>query len=245
MSKYIVPEDELETYLAKVELMARGLRAKIEKVSRWADSQPNPWDDDDIRSRLLGSCMNISTTLLINLRLLRSVIFNNNWWANFAPEYQSKHWNLIRNWQVTHLRNSTYIIFFSLIESQFRQLLPYVVPVKGNQKTKSFYTVYTTLFKELKLSSDSIELFDLARLTRNSIHNNMHHVNENGTTSSRKFIFGGKQFVFEHEKKIPRVHERFFIDVMEAMFDVVTAVIKHQNVQTLTSPILGIYQSTK
>jgi len=91
---------------------------------------------------------------------------------------------------------------FSAIESAFWIYLREIDPVACNNGTAEYEAIYNSLFKKLKLQQrqDYIELLDLLRHIRNTIHNNGVYFHKSGL--DKTLPYKGKKYNFEKGKAV-------------------------------------------
>jgi hypothetical protein len=91
---------------------------------------------------------------------------------------------------------------FSAIESAFWIYLREIDPVACNNGTAEYEAIYNSLFKKLKLQQrqDYIELLDLLRHIRNTIHNNGVYFHKSGL--DKTLPYKGKKYNFEIGKPV-------------------------------------------
>lgn len=188
---------------------------------------PN-WDNNtDLRRTVLTFCNKAVLNLGLSLRMIDTTLYSTreNWWTKFAPEFDQEYADKLTKFHNTTLSNTTFLVFFSLIESEIRQLSYYLFEDGSRVSVRPFKQVYEKVFKHLELPNH-IDTFDFARYIRNCIHTNMHYMNSQ-LQDKKGVIFNGKSYDFLHGKLIPYDSKDCFLSIMKALFDSIVLTIKH------------------
>lgn len=115
-------------------------------------------------------------------------------------------------------------LVFSAIESAMRLLLRKINPVACNGATTEFKSVYDCLLRtELRLeeAQNWVEMLDLFRLIRNTLHNNGVYFHK--SCNSVTVPYRGKTYEFKHGEKIDFV----FWDLKLSLLDDVIWLVRH------------------
>jgi hypothetical protein len=102
----------------------------------------------------------------------------------------------------------------------------------SSARTREFQAVFETLFKN-KLSKQldhGLQLAELMRLLRSTVHNNGLHVHRN---SSKEVICNGKSYVFENMKAPEYLSWDLLIELLELQASVVRDVGSDQTIRQI------------
>jgi len=114
---------------------------------------------------------------------------------------------------------------FSTVESGLRVLLKAIDPQACHQGTAEFKNIYECLLRSklTSLPADSIELLDLFRLVRNTVHNNGVFFHKSGQNATA--IYKGKTYQFQQGMAINFTGFDFVIsltsDIVNLLVDVI------------------------
>ncbi|MBW8035957.1 MAG: hypothetical protein FVQ79_10075 [Planctomycetes bacterium] len=131
--------------------------------------------DKDARITSFSKLINVFNSLLLALTFISKHLLRKDWWqANYSetiPEYDL----LILVQEFESFSKMAFVQFlFSSVESSFRLFLRALDPEACKGGTAEFISIYECLFKS-KLSAcphEGIEILELLRPVRNTIHNN-------------------------------------------------------------------------
>lgn len=130
---------------------------------------------------------------------------------------------------------------FSSIESSLRLYLRAVAPSACSQGTASFNSVYECLFKSHLCCepTQGIELLELLRNVRNTIHNNGVYFSK--TSANQQIAWKGNQFSFEHGKPVGFVTWPFLLEIVEALQKMVGQVVTDPKLIGISTNIIDPY----
>ena len=141
-------------------------------------------------------------------------IFHNlsrkDWWDEFSNSGNESDYISLTSDYSQIIKSSSFNSVFILIEDLFRLL--------ARSGTGSIFTISPT--QNLKPIYDHvlnriglpqfIPLFDILRITRNTIHNNGYYISPNG--SNAKISYDGRNFELRKLEKVDFVDERFLLE---------------------------------
>jgi hypothetical protein len=136
-------------------------------------------------------------------------------------------------------------LLFSITESSLRIFLRAFDPNACNSSTNTFESIYNCLFKS-KLSicpTEGIELLDLFRHTRNTIHNN--GVYFNSKKQDKVVIWRGISYEFKHATPISFVTWQHIVNISDAIQSLLYTVITDKNLRVINHEIKDPYQITE
>jgi len=133
-------------------------------------------------------------------------------------------------------------LLFSITDSSLRIFLRALDPNACDGGTNRFESIYKCLFKS-KLSicpSEGIELLDLYRNSRNTIHNN--GVYFNPKKQDIVVIWCGKPYEFKHATPINFVTWQHIVNISDAIQSLLYTVITDKNLRAVNHEIKDPYQ---
>jgi len=157
--------------------------------------------EDDVRVTLTGSSGNILHCYLLHLEMVISTLCQPNWWKNVCgkPEPDANDKN--RMYNLDQISKFLYFVhFYSQIEWNYRIILQAVKPATSKiTLLDNWKNIYSCLFKITSLEKYA-NLFDIARLVRNAIHNNGYYLDQKQGDISIEWA--GHKYHFENGKQI-------------------------------------------
>ncbi len=123
---------------------------------------------------------------------------------------------------------------FSATESSFRQLLRAINLEKCNGGSADFRSVYECLIREelgLPGAKDYIDMLDLFRLIRNTVHNNGVYFQKSG--DSREVTYQGMVYQFKHGQKIDTVMWHLCLSILNDVIGLFITITSHARVLSL------------
>jgi len=197
------------------------------------------WDViHDARLTIFAKVINVANSTQLALTFIGQHLLDPFWWQNTAKEAIPSD---SANIYINEYNNFTKIGFvqfvFSSIESGFRIFLRALDPTACNNGAAEFKSIYECLLKS-KLSStpkESIELLDLLRFIRNTIHNNGIYYSRAGT--NEQVIYKGRSYQFIYSKAVDFVTWGFIISVVRDLVDLAAQVVFDPNVVILSGTI--------
>lgn len=192
----------------------------------------------DARISAYTKAINAINSTHLALTFIAKHLLHDEWWAAIThkqiPDADKKVY-------VVEFVNFTTIAFvqglFLVVESSLRIFLRALDSSACNGGTAEFKSIYDCLFKS-KLSSaphEGIELLDLFRLVRNTVHNNGIYFHKTGKDTSVNW--GGETFVFKHGAPIDFATLEFVIRISKAVRKLLREVVEDASLRAIRAPI--------
>jgi hypothetical protein len=185
----------------------------------------------DVRLALYGLTGNALVTGLLNLKMVKTTLLNNQWWdvnIPYVPELPRRQHQTDEFVQQSKI--AVFLLFFSFYESIIRVLLRAIRPGACNNAFDAFASIYTCLLAHLGLKQH-IPLLDFARTLRNLIHNNGVYINKTGRNES--LSFSGQTYLFEHGKRVTFAFPTLFLAIYEQTLTLSNDITAHPEVINL------------
>lgn len=227
--------EDIIALVKKLERLQNQLAREKDEVSKEYDSfKPETDARISIYSKLMNSC----NSLRLALTFMATNLMDLQWWKVTSkwiiPEKDIAIY--IKEFESFSKIGFIQLIFMS-IESSLRLYLRKLAPTACNNGTAEFKTIYECLFRThlSKIPNEGIELLDLLRNIRNTIHNNGVYFHKDGGNSS--VTWRGQTYNFEYGKPIDFVTWDFILKVLEAIGGLVEEVVKDSNLKAVTDEI--------
>ncbi len=191
-------------------------------IKKYHDEAKERFPEKDIRISFFGLTGNVLHSLLLFLVATIQTIADPEWWKKSygRAELTDQDMAAIRNIESLS-KHSFFVFFFSRIETIFRKTTNLVSPGFDTTGHKSFKLIYDKYLKVLGLNN-YIELFDICRLVRNSIHTNGVYIG-----NDRSINWKGKSYNFVHRSAIDfmSADEIFYLyeELVESINDIVNS----------------------
>jgi hypothetical protein len=197
------------------------------------------WDAvHDARLTTFAKVINVANSAQLALTFVGQHLLDPNWWHGTAKEkIPPNDANIYINEFVNFAKIAFVQFLFSSIESGFRILLRAVDPSACSQGTAEFKSVYECLLRS-KLATTppgGIDLLDLLRFIRNTVHNNGVFFNRSGT--DEQVAYKGKTYSFFYGKAVDFVTWDSLISVAQDLIDLVVAVVSDGSVAGIAGRI--------
>lgn len=192
----------------------------------------------DARITAYSKAINILNSVQLGFTFISKHLLQNQWWQAVArtpipgPDkqiYANEFANFIK---IAYVQG-----IFLAIESSLRIFLRAIDPAACNGGMAEFKSIYECLFKS-KLSAiptDGIELLDLLRLVRNTIHNNGVYFHPSGNDAS--ITWSAETFEFKQGAPVDFVTWEFLIRVSEALRQLLREVVEDTNLKGISAEI--------
>lgn len=187
------------------------------------------WIETDPRVAIFGLPSNALISALITFKLMHSNLTSQNWWLRNVPNIPKDNIQHQMDQFVIHNKIMSFILYFSFFEAEFRRIFLLVHPGECSNGTDSFANIYGKLLKTLDLQSHS-ECIDLARETRNLIHNNGRYLNKNQTDKS--LVYRGQRFAFVNGRKVDFAFQDLLFDITDDLLALSRSVVSAEPVET-------------
>lgn len=199
--------------------------------------RPNWNAGSDARIVLLNKCHNIAKSAELSLAFVGCYLLDSNWWTESHHDPIDMNTIGVVVMEYTQFAKIGFLHqFFGAFDASLRIFLRYLNPNAVKGSTGSFNTVCTVLLsKELPGLSSFLPLLDLFRLTRNTVHNNGMVFTPGGTDAEVKW--GGRTYVFPHEKYVEFVTWDFLFDRGRELVDLAVAIVRHPR---LSAPLSSL-----
>jgi hypothetical protein len=192
----------------------------------------------DARITAFSKLIDVLRSVQLSLIFVSKHLMNKSWWhsvcKNPIPEGETKSYmDGFGRFVKFGLVHGT----FSCVESSMRVFLCALDPGACSRGTAEFKSVYECLLKS-KLSacpSDAIELLDLFRLVRNTIHNNGLHLGKHGKDKS--INWKGTTYQFKHGHPVRFIPLDFIVAICDAVRSLLLVVVKDPNLTGITCEI--------
>lgn len=173
------------------------------------------------------------------LMFLYKDLLNRSWWvANIKQKASESDIQSAAFAFSSYSRMAFIQSTFSSVESSFRLLLRAFDSSACRGGTSNFKSIYECLLKS-KLSqcpTDSVELLDLLRLVRNSVHNNGVYFDRTGQDDA--VTWKGNIYNFRHERPVDFVNWDFCVTVADNVRMLMRNVVEDPNVHAIDRQIL-------
>lgn len=197
------------------------------------------WDFvKDARITTFSKFINVSNSTQLSLTFVGHHLLDPEWWIKTAKkDLPVSDKNIYVN-EYHSISKIAFVQFiFSSIESGLRLILKAVDPNACNNGTAEFKSIYDCILntKLINKPPNSIELLDLLRLVRNTIHNNGVYFHRNGNNQS--VTYKGKQYDFVIEQAIDFVTWEFLIQISKDLLELMNSIIRDETVKNISSTI--------
>jgi len=207
---------------------------KVERLRDHAAAQKSAlclrypsWDViHDARLTTFAKVINVANSAQLALTFVGQHLLDPIWWRGTAKKAIPPN---DANIYINEFENFAKIAFvqflFSSVESGFRILLRAVDPSACSQGTAEFKSVYECLLRSKLMTNPpgAIDLLDLLRFIRNTVHNNGVFFNRAGT--DEQVVYRGNTYSFFYGKAVDFVTWDFLISVADDLVDLVVAVV--------------------
>lgn len=197
------------------------------------------WDvAQDARLTLFAKMINVANSAQLALTFIGQHLLDPLWWQGTAKKAIPVN---DANIYVNEFNNFAKIGFvqflFSSFESGFRVLLRAVDSSACSQGTSEFKSVYECLIKSKLVTTPAgaIDLLDLLRFIRNTVHNNGVFFNRAGT--DEQIVYNGNTYRFLYGKAVDFVTWDFIISVAQDLVDLAVAVVSDASVAEIAGTI--------
>lgn len=192
----------------------------------------------DARITAYSKAINILNSVQLGFTFISKHLLQNQWWQAVARTPISGPDKQIYANEFANFLKIAYVQgIFLAIESSLRIFLRAIDPSACNSGMAEFKSIYECLFKS-KLSAiptDGIELLDLLRLIRNTIHNNGVYFHPSGNDVS--ITWSEETFEFKQGVPVDFVTWEFLIRVSEALRQLLREVVEDTNLKGISVEI--------
>ena len=193
----------------------------------------------DARITTFSKFINVANSTQLLLTFIGQHLLDVEWWKQTAKkEIPTSDKNIYSN-EVQSFTKLGFVQFiFSSVESGIRLILRAIDSTSCSGGTAEFKSIYDTLLNS-KLSvkpEDSIELLDLLRLVRNTIHNNGVYFHRNG--SNQTINYKGVQYNFTIGVPVDFVTWEFLTSISKDLITLLDKIFRDQNVSSIQTTII-------
>lgn len=191
--------------------------------------------EHDARITAFSKLINVLNSLQLSFIFLSKHLLHKQWWEAIArtpiPDYDKQ---VYANEFANFVKVGFVHAMFSSIESSLRLFLRALDPAACKGGMAEFKSIYDCLFSS-KLATrptDGIQLLDLLRLVRNTIHNNGVYFNPRGGNVT--LSWQGQTFQFRQGEPVDFVTWEFLIQVSDALRILLRQVVEDTNLRSIT-----------
>jgi len=197
------------------------------------------YNSDDARISIFAKLINSITSSQYSLMFLGECLLSDKWIAVHHDKTISDENIQIKQQEYYSYIKIAYVqCCFMAIESNFRMILRAIDPNACENSISDFKSIYECLLKT-KLSKsylEFIQLLDLMRLIRNTIHNNGIYFHK-----SRKDVeieFDGQKYLFRHSVKLTFVTWPFITKTMDRILTQLPIVLADEQLFSIKDKII-------
>jgi hypothetical protein len=198
----------------------------------------------DARITALTKLINAFNSTQLLLTFVSNHLLHKSWWRT------------ISRWPISDAALAVYVnefdsfvrignvqLLFSTVESSFRVFLRALDATACNGGMAAFKSVYDCLLRS-KLSAyppGSVQLLDLVRLVRNTIHNNGVYFHRCGLDAAVEWR--GMRYEFRQERRVDFVTWDFIMEISDAVRVLLRSVVEDARLRAITSEIIDPFAS--
>jgi hypothetical protein len=189
----------------------------------------------DARVTAFSKLINVLNSLELSFVFLSKYLLDKRWWDALAltpiPDNDKQ---IYLNEFANFIKVGFVHALFSSIESSFRLFLRALDPTACNGGMAEFKSIYDCLFRS-KLTTepaDGVQLLDLLRLVRNTIHNNGVYFNRHGRNIT--VIWQGQTYEFKHGVPVDFVTWEFLLRVADSLRILLRQVAEDTSLRNVT-----------
>ena len=176
---------------------------KIDQAKQSLAVNHPSWDQArDMRYTVFSKLKNVIASTALSLLYLERYMADKKWWSTWRTIPTSDlDWtiHIVEYHQFT--KQGFVHISYSNVEAALRSYVRAIDPRACSGGAAEFKSIYEHLYRtRLAVGTDGIQLLDVLRLLRNTIHNGGVYVSRAGTSETLQYA--GRTFEFEHAKVI-------------------------------------------
>jgi hypothetical protein len=174
-------------------------------------------------------------------------LLDDDWWQEYSPASDQEMRLDHLSWFERVTKFNLGLDFFTYTESSLRTLLRALDPTACNKGTAEFQSIYKCLIGPSQLNfigadhTAAIQLLELSRLTRNTIHNNGAYFSKKGQDET--VSYKGRLITFKHGKSIDFMYWSFLIEIAEDLHHLLYKVITHPMIKWIPEIVDPMYTS--
>ncbi len=212
--------------------LVENIRNNIIDIEEKLRKQNPLWKKDiDARLTVFNKCSTVLATVSINFVLHERYLIKKDWWigSSSIPVSEDNAKTFIQEFDMFNRIGLIHFMFAS-IESSFRLFLHAIDPNACGGGRAEFKGVYDCLFSRLKLRK-YIDLLDIWRNVRNSLHNNGLFFPANN--KNQKVGFSGVEYTFEVGKPLDFINTTVMVDLLPTIVEMLKEVVTSIEVYNL------------
>lgn len=222
--------EQWTTVVGEVRRSAVSKRASLESIH-------STWAPNDTRLTTFSKIINVSNSVQLSLAFAGQHLLDSSWWRTNTTSGipNRKDLQALVTGYIDIAKIGYMQLVFSAIESGFRIFLKALDSSACNAGTGEFKSIYDCLLKS-KLKTpikNSIELMDLLRLVRNTIHNNGVYFHKSGQNQS--ITYKGKTYNFVQGNAVDFVTWDFLINIVADSVEMIENVVSSPEIAAVTS----------
>lgn len=206
---------------------ASQLREEIHTCwDRLATEQPDWKAEDDARSTCFESFWNITRYVELSLHYLAFHLGSLEFWSHFTgPAPSLRHIEYEFTAYSESLKVATLHLYFSAIENSHRSFLRALDPTAAS-RARNYKAVYEALLRSrLQAPQSDLDLLDLLRLIRNTLHNEGVHRPHGGGGAT--VTYKGVEYALAYGKPLDFVKWQFVLDRARDLVALQERVVRH------------------
>lgn len=192
----------------------------------------------DARITAFSKMINVLNSVQLAMTFVSKHLLDLNWWRSIAREGISvSDAKIYANEFMSFSKIGLVQFLFSTTESSLRLFLRSLDPTACDGGMGPFKSVYDCLFSS-HLSTpphEGIELLDLLRLIRNTIHNNGVYFDRNARDAT--VTWRGRSYQFKQSAPVDFVTWRFLLEVTDASRSLMYTVVTDANLRAVAHEI--------
>jgi hypothetical protein len=224
--------EEVHRLIAQLQVVRdRAVQDKAAIVSLYPFVDP----EHDARITAFSKLINVLNSLQLSFTFISMHLLDKEWWDVIAktpiPDCDKQ---LYANEFANFIKVGFVHAMFSSIESSLRLFLRALDPTACNGGMAEFKSIYECLFRSklAKEPTDGVQLLDLLRLVRNTIHNNGVYFNPRG--GNVKLTWQGQTFEFRQGAPVDFVTWEFLIRIADRLRILLRQVVEDTNLRNVT-----------
>src|SRR3972149_7629677 len=136
----------------------------------------------DLRPALLAMPGNAITAYYMAMALLETSLRDPQWWVRYTPYWSESEIQVFMKEYDKSIRQGYFILFVSRIEWALRNMIAFLLPGAADGGLAEFKGVTDAVLKLID-RQDLMDVFDIARHLRNSLHNSGRYFSRRGKDS--------------------------------------------------------------
>lgn len=190
------------------------------------------WSNDDARLTVFNKINRLLASINLGYFLMHSYIQKEEWWQKnqYLEATKESIENAANDFEMLFRIGLIHNLLYC-VESSFRIYMRTLDPTACNNGRAEFQSIYRCLLKILNLQTSNLELLDLLRNIRNTMHNNGLFFPSNDTNQT--VTYKGTSYNFEVGKPNDFVKTELIVELIPDLITLIESVVT-------TSPLVGI-----